>query len=187
MHLPRLKPPVRLAVTLTLLGVLGTTGLAQDPPAAPQPQTPAAPTPAPQTKSSFNFNDYTKPRSHFPNPIGPYVPHDVPEPNVSNTAAHRPLMQDGKLMLSLDDAIALALENNLDIAIARYNLPIADTDIMLANAGQATRGVNTGVVQGTPGGGVGGIGGTTPLDRRAAAPVEQPQAQAAPAPAAPAW
>src|SRR6185437_4107082 len=40
----------------------------------------------------------------------------------------------------------------LDIAIARYNLPIADTDIMLANAGQSTRGVNTGVLQGTPGG-----------------------------------
>src|SRR5438309_4270418 len=85
-------------------------------------------------------------------------------------------MQNGKLMLSMDDAIALAMENNLDIAIARYNLPIADTDIMLANAGQATRGVNAGVVQGTPGGGVspisvsptgttgskgGGAGGTT--------------------------
>src|SRR5207302_8391555 len=49
----------------------------------------------------------------------------------------------------------------LDIAIARYNLPIADTDILLANAGQSTRGVNTGLVQGTPGGGVGGIGGTS--------------------------
>ena len=70
-------------------------------------------------------------------------------------------MQNGKLMLSMDDAIALAMENNLDIAIARYNLNIADTDILLANAGQATRGVNTGVVQGTPGGGVGGIGGTS--------------------------
>src|SRR5437660_3814827 len=64
-------------------------------------------------------------------------------------------------MLSLNDTIALALENNLDIAIARYNLPIADTDIMLANAGQSTRGVNTGVGQGTPGGGVGGIGATS--------------------------
>src|SRR5438094_2301585 len=64
-------------------------------------------------------------------------------------------------MLSINDAIALALENNLDIAIARYNLNIADTDILLANSGQSTRGVNTGVVQGTPGGGVGGIGGTS--------------------------
>ncbi|PYX35378.1 MAG: hypothetical protein DMG75_14260, partial [Acidobacteria bacterium] len=79
----------------------------------------------------------------------------------ANTPRIEQLMQNGKLMLSMDDAIALAMENNLDIAIARYNLNIADTDILLANAGQATRGVNTGVVQGTPGGGVGGIGGTS--------------------------
>ena len=64
-------------------------------------------------------------------------------------------------MLSLDDAIALALENNLDIAIARYNLNIADVDILRAKAGSQIRGVNTGVVQGTPGGGVGGIGNTS--------------------------
>jgi outer membrane protein len=85
----------------------------------------------------------------------------VPPPDLSNTTRVEPLIQNGKLMLSMNDAIALALENNLDIAIARYNLNIADTDIMLANAGQSTRGVNTGVVQGTPGGGLGGIGGSS--------------------------
>jgi outer membrane protein TolC len=68
-------------------------------------------------------------------------------------------MHDGKLYLSLDDAVALALENNLDIAIARYNLNIADTDILRARAGAPTLGVNTGIVQNTPGGGVGGLGG----------------------------
>ena len=46
-------------------------------------------------------------------------------------------MRDGKLYLSMDDAIALALENNLDIAIARYNLNIADTDILRAKAGSS--------------------------------------------------
>jgi outer membrane protein TolC len=68
-------------------------------------------------------------------------------------------MHEGKLYLSLNDAIALALENNLDIAIARYNLNIADTDILRARAGAQTLGVNTGIVQNTPGGGVGGLGG----------------------------
>jgi outer membrane protein TolC len=68
-------------------------------------------------------------------------------------------MHEGKLYLSLNDAIALALENNLDIAIARYNLNIADTDVLRAKAGAATLGVNTGVVQNTPGGGVLGLGG----------------------------
>jgi outer membrane protein TolC len=155
MQLPRVNSPVRLAA-LALTCLLGATGWAQDASSASQPSAPAA-----QTQAPFHFSDYAKPRTHFPNPIGPYVPREVPSPNLANTPRVDQLMQNGKLMLSLNDAIALALENNLDIAIARYNLPIADTDILLANAGQATRGVNTGVVQGTPGGGVGGIGGTS--------------------------
>src|SRR5579864_3620051 len=63
-------------------------------------------------------------------------------------------------MLSMNDAVALALENNLDIAIARYNLNIADTDILRTAAGAVILGVNSGVLQGTPGGGVGGLSGT---------------------------
>lgn len=62
-------------------------------------------------------------------------------------------------MLSLNDAIALALENNLDIAIARENLNIAQTDVMRADAGSSILGVNTGILQNTPGGGVGGLSG----------------------------
>ena len=58
----------------------------------------------------------------------------------------------------MDDAVALALENNLDIDIQRYNLSIADTDILRAKAGSSTLGINSGVVQNTPGGGVGPIG-----------------------------
>jgi hypothetical protein len=97
--------------------------------------------------------------SHFPNPIAPYKPRYLSAPNLSNTARIDQLMHDGKLYLSLNDAIALALENNLDIAIARYNLNIADTDILRAKAGAVTLGVNSGIVQNTPGGGVGGLGG----------------------------
>ena len=73
--------------------------------------------------------------SHFPNPIAPYTPRHVAPPNLANTARIDQLMHDGKLYLSMNDAIALALENNLDIAIARYNLNIADTDILRAKAG----------------------------------------------------
>jgi outer membrane protein TolC len=101
--------------------------------------------------------DYSKPKSHA-NPIGPYTPRRVPAPNFSNTPRIEQLLKDGQLMLSLNDAIALALENNLDLAIARYNLDIADTDILRAKSGSTVRGVATGLVQGTPGGGVGGFG-----------------------------
>ncbi len=95
---------------------------------------------------------------HSNAPWAPYRAALVPSPTLANSAWLDSLIRDGKLYLSLEDAIALGLENNLDIAIARYNLPIAATDLQRADAGGSTRGVNTGVVQNTPGAGVGGIG-----------------------------
>jgi outer membrane protein len=102
--------------------------------------------------------NYSNGRSPFPNLAAPYEPRQVPPPKLANSARIDQLLHDGQLTLSLDDAIALALENNLDIAIARYNMPIADTDLLRAKSGSSTLGVNTGLVQGTPGGGVGTIG-----------------------------
>ncbi len=110
--------------------------------------------------------DYTRPASHFPNPIGPYRSHSVAAPDLSNTPRIEQLMQNGKLMLSMNDAVALAMENNLDIAIQRYNLNIADTDILRAQAGGSTLGVNSGIVSGTPGGGTGGLSGVGRLRHR---------------------
>ncbi len=117
--------------------------------------TPAATTPpaAPQTSLPVRF-DLPKSR----NPLTAYSPDYVPEPALANSARLDRLIRDGKLYLALKDCINLALENNLDLAIARYNLPIANTDILRTQAGGFFRGVNTGVVQGTPGGGVGGFG-----------------------------
>lgn len=97
-----------------------------------------------------------------PNPFNAYMPATVPAPTLSNSPRLDQLIRDGKLYISLRDAISLALENNLDLAIARYNLPIANTDILRTKAGGSFRGVNTGVVQGTPGGGVGGFGSGAP-------------------------
>src|SRR3954463_8263391 len=106
--------------------------------------------------------DFSKPKNYFPNPVGPYVGKDVPPPSLSNSPRIEALIRDGKLYLSLADAIALALENNLDLAISRYNLQIADTDILRTKAGSSARGVASGLVQGTPGGGVGGFGAGAP-------------------------
>jgi outer membrane protein TolC len=96
------------------------------------------------------------------NPFNAYAPSLVPEPRLTNSPLINQLIQDGKLNLSLKDAIRIALEDNLDIAIARYNLPIADIDVLRTQAGGVFRGVNAGVVQGTPGGGVGGFGTGAP-------------------------
>ena len=112
---------------------------------------------APRASAPVSFD---MPKSH--NPLNAYSPDYVPAPVLANSSRLDRLIRDGKLYLSLKDAIDLALENNLDLAIARYNLPIANTDILRTQAGGFFRGVNTGVVQGTPGGGVGGFGSGAP-------------------------
>lgn len=110
-----------------------------------------------QTNASVSFEI---PKSR--NPLDAYSASEVPEPRLTNSSLLGLLIRDGKLYLSLRDAIQLALENNLDLAIARYNLPIANMDVLRTKAGGVFRGVNTGVVQGTPGGGVGGFGAGAP-------------------------
>jgi outer membrane protein len=127
---------------------------AQDVPAAPPPQAAAS------TSPQMPLRDYSKPHSAFPHLLQPYRSQEVPQPNLGNTARIDSLMRNGKIYLSIDDAIALTLENNLDLDIARYNLNIADTDYLRAKSGASILGVNAGVVQNTPGGGVGGLGGT---------------------------
>src|SRR6202140_5495112 len=152
MPFARLASILRLAVAASLFATLTLACLGQEPPPAPKSQN------ATQVQTLPVMN-YSKPESHFPNPIAPYTPRHLAAPNLANTARIDALMHDGKLYLSLNDAIALALENNLDIAIARYNLNIADTDVLRAKAGAQILGVPLGIVQNTPGGGVGGIGG----------------------------
>src|ERR1700694_2967384 len=148
------------AAALFLAASMVPAGWAQD--ASQVPSAPSAPMPAQQAVPSksqpFDVKEYSKPRSAFPNLLAPYTARHVAPPNVANTPRIDQLLHDGKLYISMNDAVALALENNLDIAIARYNLNIADTDIWRSKAGASILGVNSGVVQNTPGGGVGGLG-----------------------------
>ena len=129
---------------------------AQEVPAAPAPQ----PAPLPAQPQAVHLQDYSKPRPAFPHILQPYLPQQLAQPNLANSPRIDSLMRDGKIYLSIDDAVALALENNLDLDIARYNLNIADTDYLRAKSGANILGINTGIVQNTPGGGVGGLGGT---------------------------
>jgi outer membrane protein len=111
--------------------------------------------------------DYGKGKAGFVNPLLWYTPKDYPQPRLSNSPRLDDLLRDGKIYLSLSDAVTLALENNYDIAIARINLDIADTDLLRAKAGSSLRGVSTGIVANTLGGstttisGGGGPGGTS--------------------------
>jgi outer membrane protein len=156
MFLPRLSFLLRAAFwSVTSAILLATVPIAVD---AQQSPAPAAPQPA--QAQPVHLKDYSNPRSAFPHFLQPYTTQEVAQPNLGNSARIDSLMRDGKIYLSIDDAIALTLENNLDLDIARYNLNIADADLLRAKSGASILGVNTGVVQNTPGGGVGGLGGT---------------------------
>ena len=97
------------------------------------------------------------PRSH--KPFSPYMPSTVPELDLSNSPRLQSLIREGKLYISLKDAIALAIENNLDLASFRYNFPIAQTDYQSTKAGSPVRGVDTSIVQASSQGGFSGSGG----------------------------
>jgi outer membrane protein TolC len=105
------------------------------------------------------------PHSH--NPLAPYRPSHAPEFNLANSPRLANLIRDGKIYISLRDAISLAIENNLDLAYFRYNFPIAQTDLLRTKSGALANGVNTSTVQGTIGGnfssssGGGGGGGVS--------------------------
>ena len=86
--------------------------------------------------------------SHFFWLTRPYRQPQIPPIELANSNRLESLLRAGKLYLSLQDAIALALENNLDIALQRYGTQLADANILRAKAGGFLRGVNTSVTPG---------------------------------------
>ncbi|HTU35831.1 MAG TPA: TolC family protein [Candidatus Acidoferrum sp.] len=87
--------------------------------------------------------DYSRAKSWFPNPFDQYWQTTVPQPTLTNTPKIDQLIQDGKLNLSLDDAISLALENNLDIRVQQYQTWIAQTQLLKAESGGIPQAAST--------------------------------------------
>jgi len=105
--------------------------------------------------------DYSKNPEAFPRVLNPYRSQKIPKPEFNNTAAVSQMIHDGKLQLSVTQFLAAVMENNLDIASARYNRFFSQTDVLRAKAGQAPRGsqgfsVPSGLFSGAIGAGLGG-------------------------------
>src|SRR5450432_3285551 len=79
--------------------------------------------------------------------LRPYLAPSIPEARLSNSARIQSLIRAGALYLTAQDAIALALENNIDIEVARYNPLISDWRLERAQAGGALPGVPGGASQ----------------------------------------
>ena len=88
------------------------------------------------------------PEGNFARVTRPYRAVQVPPISLANSGRLDSLLRAGKIYLSLQDAIALALENNIDIEIQRYGPQIADAGVLLATAGGFARGVSTSVQSG---------------------------------------
>ena len=126
-------------------------------PDAPAPATTAQPSLAQtmqqaQQQTFAPQQPFNVPMPHSHNPLFPYRPSTVPELNLSNSPRLESLIRNGKIYLSLRDAIAVAIENNLDLANFRYNFAIAQTDIQRTKAGSPANGVDVSVSQSTQGG-----------------------------------
>jgi outer membrane protein len=131
------KPFFRPLLAAMLAGVMAGTPLvplrAQEPSSPSQTQAPAqGGVPISLGVSKF---DYARPPKWFPNIVNPYEMQYVDPAMLTNSPRLEQLIHDGKLPLSLQDAIALALENSMDIVVARYNPWMADTSLLKARAG----------------------------------------------------
>ncbi|OFV95226.1 MAG: hypothetical protein A3F68_02595 [Acidobacteria bacterium RIFCSPLOWO2_12_FULL_54_10] len=134
--------------------------------------TAALPAAAQTTQASPDLlRDYSRGPSLFRS----YQEQPVPPMVLENSTRLRDLVRDGKLELSLADALALAIENNLDIAVQRYLRPMAQADVLRAKSGQAARGISgasvpgglsagaigAGITDSSGAGGTGSAGGIT--------------------------
>lgn len=154
---------IRPFVAVFLTGLIMTpAGLAQEVTSAlasSKPEVPLAP-------GTGFINSFTR---NFRQP-------EIAPAYLGNSPRLESLIRAGNLYLSLEDAIAVALENNLDIELSRYGPQIAQADYLRAKAGGLLRGVPTAVRagatsalsqaggsggQGTGGGGGAGLGGTS--------------------------
>lgn len=99
---------------------------------------------APVSSLGVASRNYSKGARVFPNIFKAYQPTHVDPTVLTNSPRIDQLISDGKLQISLQDAVELALENSLDIAVQRYYPWIADDGILKANSGSSG--------YGTPGG-----------------------------------
>jgi len=122
------------AALFAILSLLPVSVSAQDQKGSePQAQA-AAPAPAPPRTVDLKA-DYSSGKKWYPNFIAPYTPIERAEPSLTNSPRIDQLLRSGKLMLSLQDAISLALENNLAIDVERYTPWLDEVNLLRAKSG----------------------------------------------------
>ncbi|PYU76648.1 MAG: transporter [Acidobacteria bacterium] len=149
------RPLLAAILAVTLVGGPISPAFGQEAPQNPQAAPARTATPiVPVSLGSAKYN-YSRAPKPFPNLLAPYSPIKIEEPGLTNSPRIDQLIHDGKLELSMQEAVELALENGMDIVVQRYNPWFADTGILKAQAG-GFGGV-------TPGAVLGGSSASNPL------------------------
>jgi outer membrane protein len=153
-----IRPSLAIFCTCLLLAqAVGRASGDPPPPGQDPPQGTALPGPLPRENHGF-----------LGRLEGPYQPRIVPPAVMANSNRLESLLRAGNLYLSMQDSIALALENNLDIAIQRYGPALADAAVLQTEAGAFARGVSTTITPG-PSSATVLSSGTTPGNNQASA------------------
>jgi len=116
-------------------------------PAPPPTTTPSGASIAPVSSLGLGKYNFSRGPRAFPNLLKPYESLHVDQPVLTNSPRIDQLIHDGKLEISLQDAVELALENSLDIAVQRYYPWISEAGLLNAEAGNtgfSTPGVQIG-------------------------------------------
>jgi outer membrane protein TolC len=109
------------------------------------------------TQSTAQQPPQTVEKPHGPLLVRSYMPTTVPQVELRNSDHLHDLIRAGHLYLTVQDAIALAIENNLDLEVDRYGPLNAEWNLERTQGGGPLRGVTNGsalVNQATSGQGV---------------------------------
>jgi len=131
------RPLLAVVLAMTLVAGPISPAFAQDTPQNPSaapPKTSSAATPISLGTAKYHFTHAPRP---FPNLFAPYQPIKVEPTSIANSPRIEQLIHDGKLELTLQDAVELALENSVDIAVQRYYPWIADVGALKASSGSS--------------------------------------------------
>lgn len=117
------RPPLNLAflIFIALVSVQATLGQTS------QPQKP----------------DYSTNPQWFPQILSAYKQQPTPPPDLTNSKTLSDMIREGKIELSLQQLAAIVIENNLKLAVDRYNNYFAQADLLRTKSGQAARGVES--------------------------------------------
>jgi outer membrane protein len=129
------RPLLAAILAVTLVRGPISPAFGQEAPQTPQAGPAKTATPIVPVALGSAKHNYTRGPKFFPNLLAPYSPISIEAPGLTNSPRIDQLIHDGKLELSMQEAVELALENSMDIVVQRYNPWFADTSILKATAG----------------------------------------------------